>query len=152
MRAVGEMEFGWLRIDVVGYVYRRIYYCFFNTEEIDLLYMFPLIPSTPSISWFSKNRSDAAGGCPQSFCFFFEYLFSLKQRKKVLVYVLLSYTILLYSLYISANQCTSNLLKMTHLLLISANTKIFHPHPIFKPFLQTPSTLKVIIDYKLGWA
>ena len=23
--------------------------------------------------------------------------------------------------------------------------------PIFKPFPETPSTLKVIIDYKLGW-
>ena len=92
-------------------------------------------PSALSISLFSKNRSDAAGGCSQSFCFFFEYLFSLKQRKKVLVYVLLSYTIFLYSLYISANRCTSNLLKITHTLLISANIKIFHPQP-FQTFSQ----------------
>ena len=28
-RAVGEMGFGWLCVDVVMYVYRRIYYCFF---------------------------------------------------------------------------------------------------------------------------
>ena len=27
-RAVGEMEFGWLCVDVVVYVYRRIYFCF----------------------------------------------------------------------------------------------------------------------------
>ena len=33
MRAVGEMGFGWLCVDVVMYVYRRIYYCFFNTED-----------------------------------------------------------------------------------------------------------------------
>ena len=31
--AGGEMGFGWLRVDVVGYVYRRIYYCFFNAED-----------------------------------------------------------------------------------------------------------------------
>ena len=27
-----------------------------------------------------------------------------------------------------------------------------YPQPIFKPFFETPSTLKVIIDYKPGWA
>jgi len=27
-----------------------------------------------------------------------------------------------------------------------------YPQPIFKPFFETPSTLKVIIDYKSGWA
>ena len=73
---VGRVSMWWV------YVYRRIYFCFLYTEEIGLLYKFPLIPSYPSISLFSKNRSDAAGGCPQSFCFFFEYLFSLLQRKK----------------------------------------------------------------------
>ena len=31
-------------------------------------------------------------------------------------------------------------------------SKNTYPQPIFKPFLKTPSTLKVIIDYKLGWA
>ena len=36
-------------------------------------------------------------------------------------------------------------------MLISANTKIFYPQPIFQPFLQTFSTLKVMIDYKSGW-
>ena len=28
MWAVGEMGFGWLCVDVVVYVYRRIYFCF----------------------------------------------------------------------------------------------------------------------------
>jgi len=28
----------------------------------------------------------------------------------------------------------------------------FHPQLLFKPFPETPSTLKVIIDYKSGWA
>ena len=28
--AVGEMGFGWLCVDVVVYVYRRIYFCFFD--------------------------------------------------------------------------------------------------------------------------
>ena len=36
------------------------------------------------------------------------------------------------------------------------NSKIFrkdsYPQPLLKPFLKTPSTLKVIIDYKSGWA
>ena len=27
-----------------------------------------------------------------------------------------------------------------------------YPQPIFKPFLETLTTLKVIIDYKSGWA
>ena len=67
----------WWYMYIEGYIF-----VFGYTEEIGLLYMFPLIPSYPSISLFSKNRSDAAGGCPQSFCFFFEYLFSLLQRKK----------------------------------------------------------------------
>lgn len=30
-------------------------------------------------------------------------------------------------------------------------SKNTYPQPIFKPFLETPSTLKVIIDYKYGW-
>ena len=29
-RAVGEMGFGWLCVDVVMYVYRRIYFCLFD--------------------------------------------------------------------------------------------------------------------------
>ena len=67
----------WWYMYIEGYIF-----VFWYTEEIGLLYMFPLIPSYPSISLFSKNRSDATGGCSQSFCFFFEYLFSLLQRKK----------------------------------------------------------------------
>ena len=67
----------WWYMYIEGYIF-----VFGYTEEIGLLYMSPLIPLSPSISLFSKNRSDAAGGCPQSFCFFFEYLFSLLQRKK----------------------------------------------------------------------
>ena len=31
-------------------------------------------------------------------------------------------------------------------------SKNTYPQPIFKPFPETPSTLKVIIDYKSGWA
>ena len=61
-RAAGEMGFGWLCVDVVVYIEGYIF-VFLYTEEIGLLYMFPLIPSTPSISLFPKNRSDAAGGC-----------------------------------------------------------------------------------------
>ena len=123
MRAVGDMGFEWLCVDVVVYVYRRIYFVFWYTEEIGLPDMFPLIPSALSISLFSKNRSDAAGGCPPILLFLFWIPFFFASKKKVLVYVLLSYTIFLYSLYISANRCTSNLLKMTHLLLISANSQ-----------------------------
>ena len=48
-RAVSEMGFDWLCDDVVVY--------------IELLLFLFLTPSTPSISLFSKNRSDAAGGC-----------------------------------------------------------------------------------------
>ena len=29
-RAVGEMGFGWLCVEVMVYVYRRIYFCFFD--------------------------------------------------------------------------------------------------------------------------
>lgn len=42
--------------------------------------------------------------------------------------------ILLYSLLFSANRRTSSLLKITQLLLMSANAKIFHSQSIFKPF------------------
>ena len=39
-RAVGEMEFGWLCVDVVVYVYRRIYFVFFEILRIRGLSMF----------------------------------------------------------------------------------------------------------------
>ena len=89
------------------------------------LYVFRLIPYFPFTPRFvfSKKTTFAAGGCSQYFCFFFAIPFFFASKKKVLVYILLSYTIFLYSLYISANRCTSNLLKMTHLLLISANSQ-----------------------------
>ena len=58
--------------------------------------MFPLKSFYLSVVRF-KNRSDAAGGCPQSFCFFFEYLFSLLQRKKYfLVYLIILFVPLHY--------------------------------------------------------
>ena len=57
----------WNRIRLVvcrcGSVYIKNSILLIDTEEIGLLYMFPLVPSAPSISWFSKNRSDAVGGC-----------------------------------------------------------------------------------------
>ena len=59
--------------------------------------------------------------------------------------------ILLYSLLFSANRPTSSLLKITQLLLTSANAKNVHSQSIFKPFPETPSTLKAIIDHKPDW-
>ena len=74
------------------YIQKDIF-LFFDILRKQASYIFPIIPSS-SISLFSKNRSDAAGGCPQSFCFFFEYLFSLLQRKK---YQCMYYCLILYS-------------------------------------------------------
>ena len=136
-RAVGDMGFGWLCVDVVVYIEGYIF-VFWYTEEIGLLYMFPLIPSYPSISLFSKNRSDAAGGCPPILLFLFWIPFFFASEKKVLVYVLLSYTLFLYSLYISANRCTSNLPKIAHLLFISSNPQNF-PFPALQTFFKQPS-------------
>ena len=117
------------------YVYRRIYFCFLIYWGNRPPYMFPLIPSS-SISLFPKNRSDATGGCSQYFCFFFAIPFFFASKKKVLVYVLLSYTIFLYSLCISANLCTSNLLKRTSPLLILANHRL--PPALQTFFKQSP--------------
>ena len=39
-RAVGKMGFGWLCVDVVVYVYRRIYFVFFEILRIRGLSMF----------------------------------------------------------------------------------------------------------------
>ena len=38
-RVVGEIGFGWLCVDVVVYVYRRIYFCFLYTEEMGVIYV-----------------------------------------------------------------------------------------------------------------
>ena len=46
------------------------------------------------------------------------------------------------------NLCSKEHIQST-IRKFSKNT---YPQPIFKPFSETPSTLKVIIDYKSGWA
>ena len=74
-----------------GGIYRRIIIFVLDILRKQGFTMFPLKSFYLSVVRF-KNRSDAAGGCPQSFCFFFEYLFSLLQRKKyqcILYYIII---------------------------------------------------------------
>ena len=58
--------------------------------------------------------------------------FSLKKRISVVLSII---TIFLYSLYISANRCASNLFKRTQSLLFSAN---LHLSPAFQTFFKQP--------------
>ena len=127
----------WWCMYIEGYIF-----VFWYTEEIGLLYMFPLIPSYPSISLFSKNRSDAAGGCPQTFCFFFAIPFFFAPKKKVLVYVLLILILFVHFSKSMYKQFAQNDTSFAHISKFSESSL---PSP-FKPFLKIPSTLKVIID------
>ena len=63
-RAVGEMEFGWLCVDVVMYVYRRIYFCFFDILRIRGLSMFRFdLHSLRNQNKNKKKLTDGVGVC-----------------------------------------------------------------------------------------
>ena len=94
--SVGCVSMWWLMY-IEGYIF-----VFWYTEEIGLLYMFPLNPSSPSISLFSKNSSDAAGGCSQYFCFFFCNTFFLCfKEKSISVCITVLYYILILIVHFS---------------------------------------------------
>ena len=113
--------------------------------------MFPLIPSYPSISLFSKNRSDAAGGCPNPFVSFLNIFFLCFKEKSISVCITVLYYILILIVHFSKSMYKQFAQNDTSFAHISKYQNLSSP-ALFKPFLKTPSTLKVIIDYKLGWA
>ena len=129
-----------------GFMYIEGYiFVFGYTEEIGLLYMFPLIPLSPSISLFSKNRSDAVGDAPNPFVSFLNIFFLCFKEKSISVCITVLYYILILIVHFGKSmykRFAENNTTSAHI----SKYQIFHPQPIFKPFLQTPSTLKVIID------
>ena len=97
--------------------------------------MFPLIPS-PSITLFSKNRSDAAGGCPNPFVSFLNTFFLCFKEKSISVCITVLYYILILIVHFSKsmykrfaeNNTTSahiskyqNILSPAHLQTFSSN-------------------------------
>ena len=98
---------------VVVYI-EGLLFCFGYTEEIGVYYV-PLKIILPLSCSFQKQIRRRRRMSP-ILLFLFWIPFFFASKKKVLVYVLPSYTILLYSLQFSANPSAGNLLKTAYLL------------------------------------
>ena len=98
---------------VVVYI-EGLLFCFGYTEEIGVYYV-PLKIILPLSCSFKKQIRRRRRMSP-ILLFLFWIPFFFASKKKVLVYVLPSYTILLYSLQFSANPSAGNLLKTAYLL------------------------------------
>ena len=109
--------------------------------------MFPLIPASLC---FLKTDQTPQADAPNPFVSFLNTFFLCFNEKSISVCITVLYYILILIVHFSKSMYKQFAQNDTSFAHISKFSEFSLPSP-FKPFLKTPSTLKVIIDYKPGW-
>ena len=110
--------------------------------------MFPLIPASLC---FLKTDQTPQADAPNPFVSFLNTFFLCFKEKSISVCITVLYYILILIVHFSKSMYKQFAQNDTSFAHISKFSESSLPSP-FKPFPETLSTLKVIIDYKSGWA
>ena len=138
MWAVGETGFGWLCVDVVMCVYRRIYYCFliYRGNRLPIYIPFKTLLLPASLCFLKTDQTPQADA-PNTLVSFLNTFFLCFKEKSISVCITVLYYILILIVHFSKSICKQFAKNSTSFVHINKSTKSSIPS-LLQTFFKQP--------------